>query len=288
MPELEPVKEPGIYTMLADKYHADPAPEPSLSSSIAKVLLTQSPAHAKLQHPRLNPTFKEEESDRFDIGSAAHSLLLEGDGKMCVVDAKDWRTNAAKEQRDTARANGLYPVLPHQEFGIRTMVKVARDFMETTELAGIFDKGKPEQSAFWRESDTWCRARLDWLADDVILDYKTTESANPEGFSRQIIAMNHHVQAAMYQAGIYRLTGSLLPFIFLVQEITLPYACSLVGLSTPMGTLGERRYYRALKTWKECLKSGNWSSYTNRICYAEPPTWALAQEEEIESQKENQ
>ena len=41
----------GIYTLSAEAYHADPCPEPSLSASIANVLLQRSPAHARIQHP---------------------------------------------------------------------------------------------------------------------------------------------------------------------------------------------------------------------------------------------
>jgi len=273
----------GIYTMDAAEYHADPAPDPSLSSSIAKVLLNQTPAHARLKHPKLNPALREEESERFDIGSAAHSLLLEGNGKMSVVDAKDWRTNAAKEQRDTARANGLYPVLAYQEYGIRAMVNAAKEFIETTEIAGIFDRGKPEQSAFWQEPNgIWCRARIDWLTDDCILDYKTTDNANPEAFGQLMVRMDYHVQGSFYQRGVWRLQKKVLPVLFLAQEITPPYICSLVGMSTPMIALGERRVDRAIARWGECLKSGNWPGYTNQTCYAEPTSWALAKETEEE------
>ena len=42
----------------AEAYHADPAPEPSLSSSVAKILVNLSPAHARIAHPRLNPDYR--------------------------------------------------------------------------------------------------------------------------------------------------------------------------------------------------------------------------------------
>jgi len=37
----------GIFEYTADVYHADPCPKPSLSASIAHILCSQSPAHAR-------------------------------------------------------------------------------------------------------------------------------------------------------------------------------------------------------------------------------------------------
>lgn len=73
-----------LQTMSAEAYHQDPAPQPSLSSSIAKILLDQSPRHAWLAHPKLNPNYVAEEDSRFDIGTAAHVMMLERDSSRIV------------------------------------------------------------------------------------------------------------------------------------------------------------------------------------------------------------
>src|SRR3990167_1259095 len=82
-------------------YIKDPAPQPSLSASLAHVLLTRSPKHAWLAHPRLNPAWEPDESEaRQDIGTIVHALLLEGDAsRVVVIEAEDYRTKAAKEAR---------------------------------------------------------------------------------------------------------------------------------------------------------------------------------------------
>ena len=41
----------------------------------------------------------------------------------------------------------------------------------------------------------------------------------------------------------------------------------------------ERKVERAIRTWGYCLKTGHWHSYTNRILYAEPPSYMLAEHE---------
>ena len=69
------ITKPGVYDLPMAEYHADPCPEPSLSSSIIRLLCSASPLHAWTAHPRLNAAYVAEESDRFDVGTAAHALL---------------------------------------------------------------------------------------------------------------------------------------------------------------------------------------------------------------------
>lgn len=274
----------GIYQIDEETYHADPCSEPSLSNSIACTLLTQSPKHAWLKHPRLNTSHKPDESARFDIGTAAHALLLEGSAaKICVVEADDWRTKAAKEQRDMARASGMTPILAKNNYALNSMVNAAKEYIATSELRGVFDQGKPEQTLIWKDDGIWCRSRLDWLSDDrkIILDYKTCESAEPEAFIRHISRMQYDLQAAFYLRGLARQNEftSLTKFVFLAQEIEAPYACSLIGLSNHLLDIAASKVDRAISLWKECLTTNKWPAYPTRICYAEPTAWQMAEHE---------
>lgn len=276
---------PGIHDIPAAAYHADPCPQPSLSNSIANTLISQSPLHAWYQHPRFNPAYAPEESSRFDIGSAAHMLLLErrSDG-IVIVEANDWRMKAAKEARDAARANGQYPILAHHYERVAEMTKAARAYVETTELAGLFENGFAEQTVIWKEGDAWCRARPDFLSEvlNVVLDYKTTENAEPEAFIRQIGRMNYDLQAEFYTRGMNaQEVGYPSPnFVFLAQEITTPYACSLISLANSYRTIGQQKVERALSLWKQCISTNKWPSYSTRIAYAEPSPWQLTELDE--------
>ena len=64
------------HDITAADYHSDCCDEPSLSSSIAGLLIDQTPKHAWTAHPRLNPNFKPESSPAMNLGSVAHELLL--------------------------------------------------------------------------------------------------------------------------------------------------------------------------------------------------------------------
>ena len=95
----------------AAAYHADPAPEPSLSSSVARILVERSPRHAWWAHPRLNPDFAPDRgSDAAAVGSAVHAVALEGEwDRIAFIEAPDWRTKAAKEARSNALNRRPYP-----------------------------------------------------------------------------------------------------------------------------------------------------------------------------------
>ncbi len=273
-----------VHDVSAREYHKDQlCPQPSLSSHIANILLRQSPLHAWLAHPRLNPNYAPVEDSRFDLGSAAHSLLLERNENPIVwCDFDDWRKNEAKAQRDAARAGGKLPVLSHYREPLLAMVKAAYEAVERSELTGILDSGAAEQTLVWQESvgdsRVWCRSRLDLISEDrrVILDYKSTADAHPESFARQIPRMGYEVQAAMYSRAL-RCTGEKLPvFVFLAQEITEPYACSLIGLSNAYMAIGEVRYNAAVNRWADCMAADEWPGYGSRIRYVEPQAWQLA------------
>lgn len=270
----------GIFTMSDETYHADNiGDEITLSNSIAKILISQSPQHAWYAHPKLNPAYEPVESDRFDLGTACHAMLLEQSNKKIVyIDHDDYRAKDAKEQRDLARAQGLTPILRKYEDEITEMVKKAHEKINNSELAGIFENGKPEQTIVWQDDEAWCRARLDYLRNDqkVILDYKTTESADPETCVRKIASMGYDMQASFYKRGLVACGGPEdAVFVFLFQEITAPYACCLIGLSNTFIEIADQKVNDAIEIWTDCMKNGKWPSYSDKVHFAEPPNWML-------------
>jgi hypothetical protein len=295
------ITEPGVYDIPAAHYHADPCPEPSLSSSICKMLCLESAAHAFHAHPRLNPGASEEEAERFDIGTAAHALLLEGRTAIAIIDAKDYRTLDAKSQREAAYARGLTPLLAARWADVQAMVASAREQLQehTDGAAAMFTNGQAERTLVWRDGDVWCRARLDWLrvgsvagvgvniADPLarasIDDYKSTgATANPDAWTRSMFFAGFDLQAAWYIRGLKALTGVEATFRFAVQETYPPYALSVIGLNPDALLLAEKKCLYALDKWREARASGKWTGYPRRTCYATLPpiheSWWLEKE----------
>lgn len=278
----------GIHQMPASVYHEDPTERPSLSASIARILCTSSPAHAKTAHPRLTVQPVEDEP-KFDVGTAAHSLFLEGDDSIVVVDAKDWRTKAAQEARFEARVQGRTPLLAHQWDEVQAMVEAAREQLAAHNATPpLFTAGRPEQTLVWEElGGVVCRARCDWLRDDrqAIDDLKTTSrTANPEAWTRSLFGMGYDIQAAFYLRGLRATTNvDQTEFRWCVQENYPPYALSVVSLGLDVLTLANKKVAYAIDVWRDCLADDDWPAYPRHVCYADLPAWEesrwLAKEE---------
>lgn len=278
--------EPGIHdNIAAADYHADPCPEPSLSSSIAKLLCLQSPRHAWQAHARLNPAAVSADDERFDIGTAAHALLLEGDGGVEIIDAGDWRTKVAKEARDAARAKGKTPMLAGKWTAVQTMVASIREQLDRHTDGGqlMFLDGQRENTLVWKDEEfgVWCRARIDWWIGRTegcyIADLKTCEDADPERCSRALFSSGYDVQAAFYMRGFAQVMEAESVFRFVFVEKEPPHCLSVVSLGPDALMLAEKRVRYALETWKRCLDSGEWPGWPDRTCYATLPPWVESQ-----------
>lgn len=268
------IDQPGVYDISAEEYHADPCPEPSLSASIIKLLgPPKTPRHARWKHPRLSPNFKPDEDEKFDIGKAAHALILNDAFHFEVIDAANWTTKDARAKRDGARAAGKIPLLADQFLRVHAMVVAAREQLrDHKDAADAFTNGKPEQTLIWQEDGVWCRARLDWLPNlsNIFDDYKTTECADPDVFRRRIEGVGHDIQAAFYLRGIKALGLAFnSQWRWIVQETDEPYALSVVGPMPGMLELGDRKVAKAVVTWRDCLAADRWPAFPDRTCYVD-------------------
>lgn len=271
---------PGIYEVAAAEYHADRiADEPTLSNSIAKIIVALSPLHAWTAHPRLNPNYEGEERDTFDLGSAAHALLLEGEDRMVVVPFDDYRKDAARALRDQARAEGKHPVLVARYTDVVNMRDAAlKALAQCSDLAGLsLKRGRAEHTILWKEGGVICRARPDFIFEGelVFLDYKTTTDATPAVFTRQIVRMGYHLQDDFYARGVRAIFGKRPKGIFLAQETKVPYACSFHGCAPSVQAIARKDNDCAIATWGECLRGNAWPSHSNRIHWAEAKPWEI-------------
>lgn len=285
------IDRPGIYDIPADIYHSDPCPEPSLSSSIIKVMAGKSAAHAWAKHPRSGAAVQDDDEDdgKFDLGSAAHDLLLGEPARFVVVNQKDWRKAEAKRQRAEAWDAGKLPLLAKQWKRTQAMVAAARAQIE--QIAADpddtidWDACVSEKTLVWREGDVWCRARVDRMPIDLVagrrtaipvLDYKTTQaSAHPDDAHRIAYANGWHIQEAWYRRGIRAVLGvDRVEFRFLVQEWARPFfPMTPIGLKSEWLHDANKDIDRALVAWRQSLNSGQWPAYPRKTCWLDAPTW---------------
>lgn len=277
------ITAPGIFPdcPTAD-YFADPCPAPSLTQSVAKILLEQSPLHAWHAHPRLNPDYRHDDDRKFDVGNIAHALLL-GRGKSIVVlEFDDWRTKAAKEARDEAAAAGKLGVLGKHFAKADRMVKAAREQLEQRELGHLFTEGNGngEIVTAWQEGNIWLRQMIDWLTPDMMTfaDYKTTDmSVAPHLLGRQMVTAGWPIQAAMALRGLRLLSpepkGICRFYFFIVQETAAPYCLNVVEIGEGPLVMGGKMLDTAVERWRACMKADRWPGYPAEIVTPELPGW---------------
>lgn len=278
--DARPGTAPGIYTMPDADYRADPA----LSCSEARRIL-DSPA--KYRHDRDAHT--EQHTAAFDFGKAAHTLILGAGVDVVVVDADDWRSKAAREERDEAHELGATPILARDW----AVVVAMRDALRAHPLAAALidpDRGRPEQSMFWTDARTGVpvRARLDWLPDPpttgrlIIPDYKSAKDASTRAFGAAAWNFGYAMQAAHYLDGVATLLDLDQPpaFVFVCQDKEPPYLVNVVELDTDAMAIGRDRMRRALDVYVRCTASGEWPGYGDEVNAVGLPRWAQMQHDD--------
>ncbi|WP_328903218.1 PD-(D/E)XK nuclease-like domain-containing protein [Streptomyces sp. NBC_00441] len=259
---------PGVYDIPAEMYHADPIPGGSLSSTGARTLTSQCPAkfHYDLHHPQ---PYKA----AFDFGTAAHKLVL-GDGpELVLVDAARWDTNEIKARIAEIRAEGNIPLKRPDLQRVHDMATALTNHPEAADLLHP-DSGQAEQTLFWPAGDVWCRARIDWLRDNCLVDYKTARSAHPDAIQKAVQEHGYHVQEDWYRRGAAAL--GLFPqdveFPFIFQEKDPPYLVTVTRLDL-WRHIGHQVSEQALFLYASCRASNHWPAYSTDIAYVSPPAW---------------
>ena len=258
-----------------DEYHA----RPGLSSTIAKIVISRSPLHAKTEHDK-KPT---KEMDR---GSVVHRLVLGAGKAFSVLPFNDWRTKAAQAARDDAREKGLVPIKESDFADANLCAEAIR-----VQLAdrGILLDGASEQAIEWHEPSAHgpvlCRSMLDhvWLADGRILDLKITGDAAPSSIERIAENLGYAIQSAAYTRALTALRpdhAGRVDFLFAFCEGDTPFAMNLVRPDGMFRELGERRWLRAVEIWARCLATDTWPAYGTGVNLISAPTWALAREDQ--------
>lgn len=269
---------PGVYDLPADVYHSDPVPGGSLSSTGARKLLPPS-CPALFQYDREHP---QPARKVWEIGSAAHQLVLGSGPELVLVERDRWDTSAVKAEIAEIRERGAIPLKKHEYDQVHAMAAALRAHPFASAL---FEPGtgKPEQTLVWqdRESGVRCRAMLDWLRTPVpgqrliVPDYKSCVCAEPDKFARAMGDHGYHIQLAHYVAGVRALGlgDEQTAGVLVAQEKTPPYLVTVIQPDPVAMRMGELRMRQALRLYAECSASGRWPGYSDDVVIAELPPW---------------
>lgn len=268
--------EPGVHELTDEEYFGPELSSATLSSTGARELLKPG-GPARFRHRAVNGTV--ETKREFDLGHAAHTLVLGSGPQLVLVDAEEWRTKAVKEEVAEIRAAGHVPMRPSDFDAAYAMAGAVR---EHPIAAKLLTGGVPERTLIWRDEATGvlCRAKVDWLRPDGIVDLKTCESAAAEALSKSAHNYGYAIQAPFYLRGLRANQHLGEPFFaFVAVEKTAPHLVHVHQLSERALTWGDRRVAEALEIYRDCVAADEWPGYPiDEITEIDLPPWVRTEE----------
>lgn len=278
-----------LLEMSAEDYYSDPCDTPSLTQSTAHTLLTKSPYHAWMYHPKLGNIDREATAD-MDRGTILHDCIFCGgmSPNVVILPFDNYRTKAAQEERDGAKERGKTPIL-ERELGEFTGAAI--EIRKRIESMGISLDGQFEAVVIWTEiaddgTEVKCRGRLDlWRSHDgTILDLKTCTIAHPAKCVKAMLEYGGDIQRAAYTSAIewnFPDLAGRVEFINLFAEFQPPYFVTPIRHGGSMKELGKLKWRRAINKWAECLRRNEWPGYVTDIIEVSAPQWAISAEHAV-------
>jgi hypothetical protein len=261
---------PGIYAGVSNAdYHADPA----LGSTSLKTLALRTPAHWKWESE--HPVHK----DVYDLGTVAHSLILEDDvSGVEVIDVPDKRGAKWTGPADAAINAGKIPL---KRSDWETVVAMRDSVMAHPLARKAFTDHRAEESVFVEQDGQMLKARPDAWKPGLVADLKTTADADPNEFGKTAFNFGYFMSAPHYIDLIKAATGEDVKFVFVNVEKSPPYLVSVTELTDADMDRGRFQLDRAKRIYRECLAAGNWPGYPP-FTTASLPRWAQYDLDEME------
>lgn len=224
-----------------------------------------------LEHPA-------EQTPAMVFGSACHKMMLES-----ADFGNEYAILPAGIDRRTKEGKAMWAAFEEQNAGKTVISQDDANKMAEMELALqecqladmlIRGDGQSEVPVFWTDPETGekCKAKLDRVVKDedgrfMIVDYKTTEHADTEGFNRSIFSLGYHFQAGFYTEGLmHALKLDYRPrFLFVAQEKKAPYSVNVIEAAEDVMRVGVDKFRELLEKYHECKAVDMWPGYCDGV-----------------------
>lgn len=224
---------------------------------------------------------EDEDTDALRLGRALHVLTFQPDraAELVVTDlepedpdefkgkgAKARRAafNARKEEWRKSLPAGA-AVLTDKQLDQATGMRNAL----TAKLGELLDRERAEFEVplEWTDDESAlpCKAMIDWhyltRARDAVLafDLKSTSDPSPGPFTRSIVNLGYHRQAAMYADALARLYGLPVKFYLIAVRSTRPHIVARpYEIDPALIDTGRRQIRSALAAFARCRNTNTW------------------------------
>lgn len=268
------------YGVPAARYHGDPCPTPSLSSGVARTLISQSPAAAYREHPKLGGK-RRHATVAMKTGALVHSLLADHQEDFEVGVFDNFKSKAAQSWRDGVIAAGKNAAL---ESDLDDARRIVGSLQANVCNGGITNSpfapgNKSEVTVIWQEGEsTYCRALIDRLVLDGngsadVWDWKVVSDISDDAIMRSVEKYGYHIQEAFYRRGLAAVLKARISWTFAFVLSVEPYTVRRVCLSPEYIGIGNTAVSKAIRLWQQCLATGVWPDGSDQTLKLEPRPW---------------
>lgn len=165
------------------------------------------------------------------------------------------------------------------------VMRMRQTLINNPVINDIIERGHPEISIYSEINGVPVKVRLDYVSKDAcIIDYKTTQSAQPEEFGRLASNLGYYMKMAL-QHDVFQIAYGRPPTAvkLLAQEKEPPFLGKLFTLTPWQLALGREQYQAALSLYARCKETDIWPGYglTNAEMDLPTPDWVLAKNKHI-------
>lgn len=257
-------------------------------STIKNMRGTASKCKWEMDHPKVM-------TPAMILGSALHIATLEParfESMFHICPPCDRRTKEGKEfyAQEELKAEGRIMIRRGGEekdkaaMGEVESVQGMARAIHASKAASLFIKhqGQNEVSLLWQDEETglMCKARCDRINDNdetwgcpVVVELKSDRDVDDYWFSKTCNSRGYAAQAAGYCHGYYKITGKRPAHVFIAVENFPPHDLKVHMLDDASMQTGLLQYRNLLTRYAECLKSGNWPGYPDKINTLALPAW---------------
>ncbi len=159
-----------------------------------------------------------------------------------------------------------------------TASAVARAVNQHAVAGGYAAECKAELSIYWKHPIGFdCKSRVDWLADDYLVDLKTARNVTARQFSRQAANLNYHAQIAFYLDAAKALDGRERKAILLAVEKEPPFDVAPYVLPEEAIAAGRRAYQDWMLLLLKCRVADHWPGVAEFETELHLPEWAFSE-----------
>ena len=139
--------------------------------------------------------------------------------------------------------------------------------------------GQVELTGAWSDSETGqaCKLRGDHVSDltATCSDIKSTiKEATEDEFSKVIFNHGYYRQQGFYNGGFAQLGRHMEDHVIIACEKEPPYLVAVFRLLDDVVQAGRKEAQRLLRVYSECMETGVWPGYADRVIDIGLPPWA--------------